>query len=68
VSQLSLDDELAEHKGLSFGEWVEALPPDPHCAECRWAPSCRRDGCWRQECEQTGWPLHGVGPSARGAA
>lgn len=36
--------------------------------ECRWEPSCARHGCWRVECEQSGRPLFGVGPSARGAA
>ena len=61
--QLTLDDEIDD--GMSFGEWVEALPP---CADCRWAPSCQRDGCWRAECAQTGHPVYGVGPSARSAA
>ena len=75
-TQLTLDDELVEHNGRSFGEWVESLSAavhDPHCAEfprdeCRWVPSCRSEGCWRAECERTGRPLHGIGPSARSAA
>jgi hypothetical protein len=74
--QLSLDDLLAEANGKTFGEWVESLPAavhDPYCAEfprdeCRWAPSCRSDGCWRQECERTGQPLYGIGPSVRSVA
>jgi hypothetical protein len=45
----------------------EALPDlddriCPHYpdAECRWHPSCTRDGCWRAECEQSGWPQFGT--------
>jgi hypothetical protein len=72
--QLSLDDELAEQG--DFGEWVESLPAeireavgDPRCTsfvdeECRWTPSCAKEGCWRAECENTGQPLQGIGPRA----
>lgn len=36
--------------------------------ECRWAPSCAADGCWRRECAEDDRPLYGIGPSARAAA
>jgi hypothetical protein len=55
---------------LDLLERVEQLPdPDHVCphydgAECRWHPSCSRDGCWRRECEQTGRPLFGTGARA----
>jgi hypothetical protein len=52
---------------LDLLERVEALPdPDervcPHYpdAECRWHPSCTREGCWRAECAATGRPLFGT--------
>jgi hypothetical protein len=50
-----------------------ATGPEAECAElpgeeCRWTPSCNADGCWRRECEQSGRPLFGTGPSAGGIA
>jgi hypothetical protein len=72
--QLDLFEDARIHDGRSFGEWIESLPdPADACPmfpddECRWRPSCAKAGCWRRECEGTGRPLFGIGPSAKGSA
>jgi hypothetical protein len=47
----------------------KAADHDVDCVEypdegCRWAPSCKRDGCWRQECAETGTALFGTRAAA----
>jgi hypothetical protein len=29
------------------------------CPECHWPRSCKKDGCWRDECAESGQPVFG---------